>query len=396
MADTSPKWGITEPAAARTDAADVPLYVRNIVAALEAKGVQYGQGTLASRPSAGVQGRIYVATDQTPNAAFYDTGAAWVALGGQATGSVGTNELADNGVTLAKMADNSVSAAEIVDGSITSAEIADGTIVAADVASALKPSAGASAATESLRALGTAAGTAAAGSHAAQHKAAGADPLVIDQNMLSAAVAALLYQPGDLKMVAQDIIAGTNEPAGWLLCDGRAVSQTTYAALYAVITTQWNIGGEGAGNFRLPDFRGRSPMGKGQFSGGTNRLVGQLLGAETHTLDATQIPNHGHSVSLVSNTTGASIVAVAGHTHGMSQSRGNYQFGTAGIFAFIVEIIGGGGVYNTGVTMDTAGGHGHTLTDPGHSHTVNQTSIGGGLSHPNVHPVAVCSILVKT
>lgn len=46
-------------------------------------------------------------------------------------------------------------------------------------------------------------------------------------------------------------------PSGWLLCDGSAVSQTTYSSLYAAIGTTWNTTGEGAGNFRLPDFRGQ-------------------------------------------------------------------------------------------------------------------------------------------
>lgn len=51
--------------------------------------------------------------------------------------------------------------------------------------------------------------------------------------------------------------AATGTPEGrWLFCNGAVVSQTTYAALFAKIGTAWNTGGEGAGNFRLPDFRG--------------------------------------------------------------------------------------------------------------------------------------------
>jgi len=45
-------------------------------------------------------------------------------------------------------------------------------------------------------------------------------------------------------------------PDGWLECNGAVVSQTTYAALYAAIGTRHNTGGEGEGNFRLPEFRG--------------------------------------------------------------------------------------------------------------------------------------------
>lgn len=55
-------------------------------------------------------------------------------------------------------------------------------------------------------------------------------------------------------------------PAGWLDCNGAQVSQTTYAALYTVLGSTFNIGGETAGNFRLPDFQGRFPIGVGSGS----------------------------------------------------------------------------------------------------------------------------------
>lgn len=44
-------------------------------------------------------------------------------------------------------------------------------------------------------------------------------------------------------------------PAGWLLCDGSAVSRITYARLYAAIDTIWGLG-DSVSTFNLPDFRG--------------------------------------------------------------------------------------------------------------------------------------------
>jgi microcystin-dependent protein len=44
-------------------------------------------------------------------------------------------------------------------------------------------------------------------------------------------------------------------PAGWLLCDGRAVSRTTYGALFAVVNTAHGQG-DGSTTFNLPDYRG--------------------------------------------------------------------------------------------------------------------------------------------
>jgi microcystin-dependent protein len=76
-------------------------------------------------------------------------------------------------------------------------------------------------------------------------------------------------------------------PSGWLLCDGSVVSQATYSALYAVIGATWNTGGEGAGNFRLPDLRQRFPLGKAA-SGTGNTLAGRGGAIDhTHTVSGT-------------------------------------------------------------------------------------------------------------
>lgn len=60
--------------------------------------------------------------------------------------------------------------------------------------------------------------------------------------------------------------AGSTIPTGWLECDGTAVSRTTYAALFAAISTTWGTG-DGSTTFNLPDCRGRVPLGAGT---GTN------------------------------------------------------------------------------------------------------------------------------
>ena len=46
--------------------------------------------------------------------------------------------------------------------------------------------------------------------------------------------------------------AGSTSPAGWLLCDGSAVSRTDYAALFAVIGTTYGAG-DGTDTFNLPN-----------------------------------------------------------------------------------------------------------------------------------------------
>lgn len=52
----------------------------------------------------------------------------------------------------------------------------------------------------------------------------------------------------------------TTPPTGWFLCDGSAVSRTTYAALFAVIGTTFGAG-DGSTTFNLPNLKGRFSIG---------------------------------------------------------------------------------------------------------------------------------------
>jgi microcystin-dependent protein len=97
-------------------------------------------------------------------------------------------------------------------------------------------------------------------------------------------------------------------PPGWLLCDGSVVSQSTYAALYAAIGSTWNTGGEGAGNFRLPNAQRRNRVGSGGSATSTaftGTTVGSYGGEETHTLLEAELAPHTH-------TTGAGSILTAG------------------------------------------------------------------------------------
>lgn len=56
---------------------------------------------------------------------------------------------------------------------------------------------------------------------------------------------------------------GTSAPTGWLLCDGTAVSRTTYSALFGLLSTTYGAG-DGSTTFNVPDLRSSFPLGKGQ------------------------------------------------------------------------------------------------------------------------------------
>lgn len=54
--------------------------------------------------------------------------------------------------------------------------------------------------------------------------------------------------------------AAAAAPTGWLLCDGAAVSRTTFSALFGVISTTYGVG-DGSTTFNVPDLRGRLAVG---------------------------------------------------------------------------------------------------------------------------------------
>lgn len=103
---------------------------------------------------------------------------------------------------------------------------------------------------------------------------------------------------------------GSSAPSGYLLCYGQAVSRTTYAALFAVLGTAYGTG-DGSTTFNVPDLRGRTGLGADNMGGSSaNRVtateadnLGQGSGAETHTLTASEMPAHTHTIPDRSPTT---------------------------------------------------------------------------------------------
>ena len=76
----------------------------------------------------------------------------------------------------------------------------------------------------------------------------------ITSSKLSPDVSSSLVPPG-----AIEAFGGTNIPAGWLSCDGKAVNSRQYSRLFAAIGTSWGFGTlavGGTNDFNLPDLRG--------------------------------------------------------------------------------------------------------------------------------------------
>ena len=58
-------------------------------------------------------------------------------------------------------------------------------------------------------------------------------------------------------------LAGATIPAGWLVCDGRAINRIDFSALFAAIGVTWGSG-DGSTTFNIPDLRGRTAIGAGK------------------------------------------------------------------------------------------------------------------------------------
>jgi microcystin-dependent protein len=129
--------------------------------------------------------------------------------------------------------------------------------------------------------------------------------------------------------------AGSAAPSGWLLCYGQAVSRTTYAGLFATLSTTYGTG-DGSTTFNLPDLRGRVVAGKDDMGGSSaNRLtdqsgglngdtLGDTGGSETHTLTTTEMPAHTHTAPQgLSSTGGFALVAGSAGTSTTTGSAGS-------------------------------------------------------------------------
>lgn len=89
---------------------------------------------------------------------------------------------------------------------------------------------------------------------------------------------------------------------GWLICNGRTLTAADYPDLFALIGTNFGVGG--AGTFKLPDCRGRVLGAIGQGSGLTNRSLGNSIGEEAHTQTVSEMPSHTHTSNAVGGTLG--------------------------------------------------------------------------------------------
>ena len=167
------------------------------------------------------------------------------------------------------------------------------------------------------------------------------------------ATADVAEPPGVMKQ-----FAGATAPSGWLLCNGAAVSRTTYANLFSAIGTAFGTG-DGVTTFNVPNAQNRVLVGAGGLysRGATGGSKDAVVVAHTHTGSTNTTGEHQHVTgnSGESGTNGTGAVAGAGF-----------------------------------VTADTP-----TSFSGNHSHTFTTNSTGSSGTDANMPPYLAVNMIIK-
>ena len=147
-------------------------------------------------------------------------------------------------------------------------------------------------------------------------------------------------------------------PSGYLECNGAAVSRTTYAALFAIIGTNYGTG-NGSSTFNLPDLRGEFVRG---FDNGRGADSGRSIASSQGASNA----SHNHSISASGTTSTRSLT---GSVNVISESFAGFGGSATGVFTkkggFNAGGTPGGPDSNNCGGFDMDASHNHTVTVSG-------------------------------
>lgn len=174
--------------------------------------------------------------------------------------------------------------------------------------------------------------------------------------------------------------AASAAPSGYLVCDGSAVSRTTYATLFTLIGVTYGSG-DGGTTFNIPDLRGRVIAGHDIAVGGStadrltgltggvnSNTVGNTGGDEKHALTEAQMPKHYHQMR------GPNSITAPQNDGGAT----------------------GHGIYGGGTPDDSAQEYGTYSTGGSASSGSQSTGTSNGNDHNNVQPTMILNYIIKT
>ena len=242
---------------------------------------------------------------------------------------------------------------------------------------------------------------------------------------------ALAMPVGSVTMYTKSTAPTATASGGtWLVCDGTAISRTTYSALFTVIGTSFGIGDNNT-TFNIPDLRARVPVGynAGTIGSGatarTAKTVAAGSGEESHELSEAELEEHAHSIPLTTHTHGitdvthqhvgsasgktasaSAVISDPGHVHSLQTSVSSWSGG--GDYAATGTHIGNAhptpnsGSKTTGITDS---GHAHsfstdlvgtglTVTDAGLTNITSTGNTGSNSPHNNMQPYLVLNYII--
>ena len=193
------------------------------------------------------------------------------------------------------------------------------------------------------------------------------------------------------------MFAGSVAPQGWIICDGSAVSRTTYSNLFDVIDTTYG-NGDGSTTFNLPDLRGRVLIGSS-----ANHPTASNGGEEEHILIEQELPQHLHTVGQHGHANGITITTPA-LSHSITQAAFKYSAPGGSTKGATRSGTGGfQGTTSTNATRSTnVGVSDHnsanctvsgSITD---CNAFNTDTAGTGDSHNNMQPFITMNYIIYT
>lgn len=183
-----------------------------------------------------------------------------------------------------------------------------------------------------------------------------------------------VHQPGDL------IFSAASTRSGALLCDGSAVSRTTFAALFTAIGTTYGAG-DGSTTFNVPNYLGRVVVGAGTGAGLTARARGSVGGEEGHLLISSEGSTNGNGTTNNENVN---------HVHGGGGAGGFIVDSFPGSETAFIKQVSAGIAGDTGVQLAST-----TATESAfHFHTFAARNADS--AHNTMQPFGVSNIFIKT
>lgn len=207
--------------------------------------------------------------------------------------------------------------------------------------------------------------------------------------------------------------AGETEPRGYVFADGRELSRTEYAELFAAIGTRYGAPTETT--FRVPDLRRRFPLGRND-TGQSQSTLGETGGQFDHTHDVNAHSHtqaaHTHGLESHTHSTPDHRHTVSAHSHGIGSdgshnhmhmspivmnsnnmyvvkpsdpqldwAGASYDRYDVGLGSLVAQFVGGGSSIafeRFGVTSSTNGNHNHGGSTASSAASSTPTGEGGG------------------